>query len=106
MSKIRRLSLRGIRNFGDDNEDSLIRFSCPLTLILGPNGTGKTTIIEALKYATTGEFPPSSDKGKSFIHDPMLATTGSVCTLTIILIYYNVYYFCIHVIFISYFLTF
>ncbi|XP_050464674.1 DNA repair protein RAD50 [Cataglyphis hispanica] len=78
MSKIRRLSLRGIRNFGDDNEDSLIRFSCPLTLILGPNGTGKTTIIEALKYATTGEFPPGSDKGKSFIHDPMLATTGSV----------------------------
>lgn len=79
MSKIRRLSLRGIRNFGDDNEDSLIRFSCPLTLILGPNGTGKTTIIEALKYATTGEYPPGSDKGKSFIHDPMLATTGSVC---------------------------
>ncbi|XP_029680101.1 DNA repair protein RAD50 [Formica exsecta] len=78
MSKIRRLSIRGIRNFGDDNEDSLIRFSCPLTLILGPNGTGKTTIIEALKYATTGVFPPGSDKGRSFIHDPMLATTGSV----------------------------
>ncbi|XP_012527415.1 DNA repair protein RAD50 [Monomorium pharaonis] len=78
MSKVRRLSLRGIRNFGDDSEDALIRFSCPLTLILGPNGTGKTTIIEALKFATTGEFPPGSEKGKSFVHDPMLATTGSV----------------------------
>ncbi|EZA56610.1 DNA repair protein RAD50 [Ooceraea biroi] len=78
MSKIRRLSLRGIRNFGDDNEDALIRFACPLTLILGPNGTGKTTIIEALKYATTGTFPPDSEKGKSFIHDPILATTGSI----------------------------
>lgn len=78
MSKVRRLSVRGIRNFGDDNDDALIRFSCPLTLILGPNGTGKTTVIEALKYATTGEFPPGSDKGKSFIHDPSLATTGSV----------------------------
>ncbi|KYN15217.1 DNA repair protein RAD50 [Trachymyrmex cornetzi] len=78
MSKVRKLALRGIRNFGDDSEDAIIRFSCPLTLILGPNGTGKTTIIEALKYATTGEFPPGSDKGKSFIHDPMLATTGSV----------------------------
>lgn len=77
MSKIRRLSLRGIRNF-EDSEDALLRFSCPMTLILGPNGTGKTTIIEALKYATTGEFPPSSDKGKSFIHDPNLASTGSV----------------------------
>ncbi|KAL0115846.1 hypothetical protein PUN28_011015 [Cardiocondyla obscurior] len=78
MSKIRRLSLRGIRNFDDDTDDSLIRFFCPLTLILGPNGTGKTTIIEALKYATTGEYPPGSDKGKSFIHDPKLSTTGSV----------------------------
>jgi len=79
MSKIRWLSLRGIRNFGDDSDDgNAIRFTCPLTLILGPNGTGKTTIIEALKYATTGEFPPGSDKGKSFIHDPILATTGSV----------------------------
>lgn len=78
MSKVRRLALRGIRNFGDDSEDALIRFSCPLTLILGPNGTGKTTIIEALKYATTGQFPPDCDKGRSFIHDPMLATTGSV----------------------------
>ncbi|XP_024893942.1 DNA repair protein RAD50 [Temnothorax curvispinosus] len=78
MSKIRRLSVRGIRNFGDDNDDALIRFSCPLTLILGPNGTGKTTIIEALKYAMTSEFPPGSEKGKSFIHDPMLTTTGSV----------------------------
>jgi len=78
MSRVRRLALRGIRNFGDDSEDALIRFSCPLTLILGPNGTGKTTIIEALKYATTGEFPPDSNKGKSFVHDPNLATTGSV----------------------------
>lgn len=77
MSKIRRLSLRGIRNFGDEDDVSL-KFSCPMTLILGPNGTGKTTIIEALKYATTGEFPPGSDKGKSFIHDPNLGSTGSV----------------------------
>ncbi|XP_011865246.1 PREDICTED: DNA repair protein RAD50-like, partial [Vollenhovia emeryi] len=77
MSKVRRLALRGVRNFGDDTEDVTIRFYCPLTLILGPNGTGKTTIIEALKYATTGQFPPSSESGKDFIHDPMLATTGS-----------------------------
>ncbi len=27
------------------------------------------TIIEALKYATTGEHPPNS-KGGAFIHDP------------------------------------
>lgn len=78
MSRIRRLSLRGIRNFSEDNDDDPIRFSCPLTLVLGQNGTGKTTIIEALKYVTTGEYPPGSDKGKTFIHDPVLTTTGSV----------------------------
>ncbi|XP_016919261.1 DNA repair protein RAD50 isoform X1 [Apis cerana] len=78
MSRIRRLSIRGIRNFGDEKEEALIRFSRPLTLILGPNGTGKTTIIEALKFATCGEFPPGSDRGKSFIHDPTLSTTSSV----------------------------
>ncbi|XP_043528488.1 DNA repair protein RAD50 [Frieseomelitta varia] len=78
MSRIRRLSIRGIRNFGDTNDEAMIRFSRPLTLILGPNGTGKTTIIEALKFATCGEFPPGSERGKSFIHDPVLSATSSV----------------------------
>ncbi|XP_076766365.1 DNA repair protein rad50 isoform X2 [Xylocopa sonorina] len=78
MSRIRRLSIRGIRNFGDENEEASLRFSRPLTLILGPNGTGKTTIIEALKYATCGEFPPGSDRGKYFIHDPTLTRAPSV----------------------------
>ncbi|XP_076238617.1 DNA repair protein rad50 [Calliopsis andreniformis] len=78
MSRIRRLSVRGIRNFGDDSEEVTIRFSRPLTLILGPNGTGKTTIIEALKFATCGEFPPNSDRGKYFIHDPTLSSTSIV----------------------------
>ncbi|KAG7189859.1 hypothetical protein KM043_017509 [Ampulex compressa] len=78
MSRIRRLSIRGIRNFGDDNEETIIRFTRPLTLILGPNGTGKTTVIESLKFATTGEFPPGTNRGKSFIHDPVLSTTSSV----------------------------
>jgi DNA repair protein RAD50 len=41
-----------------------------LTLIVGENGCGKTTIIESLKYALTGETPPGSDKGKTFVHDP------------------------------------
>ncbi|KZC06068.1 PREDICTED: DNA repair protein RAD50 [Dufourea novaeangliae] len=78
MSRIRRLSIRGIRNFGDDTDEATIRFSRPLTLILGPNGTGKTTIIEALKFATCGEFPPNSDKGKFFVHDPSLTGMSSV----------------------------
>ncbi|XP_012255537.2 DNA repair protein RAD50 [Athalia rosae] len=86
MSRIRRLGIRGIRNFGPGDEKQLqtIVFSHPLTLILGPNGTGKTTIIECLKYATTGEFPPGSTGGgraNSFIHDPLLTNESSVRAL-------------------------
>ena len=33
--------------------------------------TGKTTIIECLKFATTGDFPPNT-KGSSFVFDPKL----------------------------------
>ena len=78
MSRVRRLSIRGIRNFSDEKEAREICFSCPLTLILGPNGTGKTTIIEALKFATSGDFPPGSDNGKYFIYDPRLANSTCV----------------------------
>ena len=78
MSLIRKLSMRGIRNFDDDNCDKIIEFSRPLTLILGPNGTGKTTIIECLRFVLSGEFPPDSDRGKAFVHDPMLKDTRSV----------------------------
>lgn len=30
------------------------------------------TIIEVLKYITTGALPPSSDKGKNFVMDPKM----------------------------------
>lgn len=70
MSKVDKLSIRGIRSF-DHAQPEIIVFSTPLTLIVGYNGSGKTTIIESLKYATTGELPPNS-KGGAFIHDPKL----------------------------------
>ncbi|TRX96456.1 hypothetical protein FHL15_002728 [Xylaria flabelliformis] len=70
MSKIDRLSILGIRSFGPNDRQNLSFFT-PLTLIVGYNGSGKTTIIECLKYATTGELPPNS-KGGAFVHDPKL----------------------------------
>ncbi|KAI5920680.1 DNA repaire protein UVS6 [Camillea tinctor] len=76
MSKIEKLSIMGIRSFSHMTEEE-IRFNTPLTLIVGYNGSGKTTIIECLKYATTGELPPNS-KGGAFIHDPKLCNEQEV----------------------------
>ncbi|KAI8914853.1 AAA domain-containing protein [Powellomyces hirtus] len=71
MSQIDKLLIRGIRSF-DPNVANVIEFYTPLTIIIGHNGAGKTTIIECLKYATTGATPPNSKNG-AFIHDPKLA---------------------------------
>ncbi|GEM11137.1 DNA repair protein rad50 [Rhodotorula toruloides] len=54
-----------------------MQFYSPLTVIVGHNGSGKTTIIECLKYATTGDLPPGS-KGGAWIHDPAIAGTSEV----------------------------
>ncbi|XP_073838783.1 DNA repair protein rad50 [Musca autumnalis] len=73
MSTIERLTIQGIRSFGGNAGDSqMISFTSPVTLILGENGCGKTTVIECLKYALTGECPPGSDRGKYFVHDPKI----------------------------------
>lgn len=71
MSRIDKLSILGVRSF-DNTRGETIQFYSPLTLVVGFNGSGKTTIIECLKYATTGILPPNS-KGGAFIHDPKLA---------------------------------
>jgi DNA repair protein RAD50 len=71
MSKIDRMMIQGIRSFGPEKGETIV-FTAPLTLIVGWNGSGKTTIIESLKYATTGELPTNSSKGGAFIHDPKL----------------------------------
>lgn len=43
------------------------------------------TIIECLKYATTGELPPNSDRGKSFIHDPNVRVPPSLGSMALTL---------------------
>jgi len=73
MSVVDKLSILGIRAFGPNEEDrQVIQFEHPLTLIVGSNGAGKTTIIECLKFAATGEQPLNT-KGGGFVHDPKLA---------------------------------
>ncbi|KAL8828161.1 MAG: hypothetical protein Q9191_002749 [Dirinaria sp. TL-2023a] len=62
--------LKRVRSFNNQKPET-IKFYTPLTLIVGYNGSGKTTIIESLKFATTGVLPPNS-KGGAFIHDPKM----------------------------------
>eukprot|EP00866_Antonospora_locustae_P000323 jgi/Antlo1/323/1646 len=71
MSHIEKLVVRGVRSF-NPSVANIVEFHPPLTIIVGQNGSGKTTIIEALKYATTGNMPPNT-KGGAFIYDPKLA---------------------------------
>lgn len=86
--------IKGIRSFSPDNQ-YVIEFYKPLTLIVGQNGAGKTvcmschknincdmflarppaptisqTIIECLNQVCTGDLPPNTRSGQSFIHDP------------------------------------
>ncbi|KAJ3065812.1 DNA repair protein rad50 [Podochytrium sp. JEL0797] len=75
MSEIEKLLISGIRSFGPDHA-GVIEFYTPLTLIVGHNGAGKTTIIESLKFATMGAMPPNAKH--SFIHDPKLAQASEV----------------------------
>ena len=43
MSFIEKMLIHGVRSFGTSDQDKgIIMFFGPLTLILGPNGTGKT----------------------------------------------------------------
>lgn len=82
-----------VRSF-DNRASETLQFHTPLTLIVGHNGSGKTvctpwtglegsadtkilqTIVECLKYATTGDLPPNS-KGGAFVHDPQVHTNQS-----------------------------
>ena len=77
MAKLHKLSICGIRSFGPSREDvQVVQFKTPVTLILGENGSGKTTIIESLKYACTGELPSGSNSGQGFVNDPKLNSSA------------------------------
>ncbi|BEJ06595.1 hypothetical protein CcaverHIS641_0311170 [Cutaneotrichosporon cavernicola] len=76
MASLNKLAIRGIRSF-DDKHVQVIEFYSPLTVIVGHNGSGKTTVIECLKYATTGDLPPNT-KGGAFVHDPKMANEKEV----------------------------
>jgi DNA repair protein RAD50 len=78
MAKLAKLHLSGIRSFGPyEDQAQQMKFASPLTLILGQNGCGKTTIIEAIKYACTGDLPGGTNSGQGFVNDPKMSRTSS-----------------------------
>lgn len=80
MTSIERLQISGIRSFEPSlTSRQTIYFQKPLTVILGKNGAGKTTIIEALLNACAGIMPPGSGQEKvSFIYDPQIIGESEV----------------------------
>lgn len=77
MSSIATLGISGIRAYSPHRQE-VIHFEKPVTLILGSNGSGKTTIIECLRAATTGSLPPGTNNGRSFLMDPEVAKQSDV----------------------------
>lgn len=76
MSGVLKLRISGVRAF-DNYDYQELEFLRPLTLISGANGVGKTTVIECLRYATTGDLPPNA-KGGAFVHDVRMSGVASV----------------------------
>lgn len=55
MSKIRKMSIQGVRSFGiEDKDNQVITFFDPLTVLVGPNGAGKTVWEYVLVRAKVG----------------------------------------------------
>lgn len=77
MSTIEKLGITGLWSYCPEWIE-VIDFLKPVTLILGKNGSGKTTIIEALRFAICGIMPPGSNNGWTFVNDPRLKNASEV----------------------------
>ncbi|SOV12373.1 DNA repair protein RAD50, putative [Plasmodium sp. gorilla clade G2] len=77
MTTLEKIGIQGIRSYSDEDVE-VLEFSTPITIIYGNNGSGKSTIIECLKVSCTGDFPPNAEKGKSFLHDPLISNKMNI----------------------------
>ncbi|KAJ8973540.1 hypothetical protein NQ317_019291 [Molorchus minor] len=76
MALLHSLQICGVRSFSPENRET-IYFNTPVTLFLGQNGCGKTTIIESIRFALTSELPGGTSSGQGFINDPKLSNKTS-----------------------------
>ncbi|XP_072391936.1 DNA repair protein RAD50 [Diabrotica undecimpunctata] len=76
MALLHSLQICGIRNFSPDSHQT-VYFNTPVVLFQGPNGSGKTTILESIRYALTGELPGGTTGGKGFVNEPKMSNKNS-----------------------------
>lgn len=75
MSKLSSITLSNLRKFGPD---VTIKLSPGATILLAPNGTGKTTVFEAIEFGLTGKIARLRDDLAHIIRDDQTAATVSL----------------------------
>lgn len=75
MSKLNSITLSNLRKFGSD---VTIELSPGATILLAPNGTGKTTVFEAIEFGLTGKIARLRDDLAHIIRDDQTAATVSL----------------------------
>lgn len=75
MSKLNSITLSNLRKFGSD---VTIELGPGATILLAPNGTGKTTVFEAIEFGLTGKIARLRDDLAHIIRDDQAAAKVSL----------------------------
>lgn len=60
--QVQRLSKLIVKNFRGFSDEQIINFKNPYTFVYGPNGTGKSSLCEALEYSLVGSIHEAESK--------------------------------------------